>query len=133
VKSPGSSYFLDLTSGGGGINTAFRFNGGNLEIVAMGGGGATLTIPVTLTASGWDTFVIVRSGSSVIVYQNGTQIGTSTTALSFGGGTLWVGFGSATGQLFDVRIYTDNLSTEAIAYYWAELNDNDGAAILPLT
>jgi hypothetical protein len=122
-----SDYFFQLAAGGVGSLFRVRFypNGDGDGIEVAGN-------LIGLTRTVWDTFFIYRSGTTVRVMQNGVSIGTFTSATVYGGGALTLGFATGTGELFDIRAYGSGVGADELAYYWAELNNHDGAAILPL-
>lgn len=123
VKLPGTDYCFQLAAGGVGSLFRVRFTGGNIDVNGN-------TFAVTLGV--WDTFCIYRTGTTVTVLQNGASVGTFTSSTVYGGGALTIGFPSGTGEMFDIRTYTSGVDADELAYYWAELNDHDGDAVLPL-
>lgn len=91
-------------------------------------------ITVTTIASGWHHFFIVRTGSTVSVYQNGVLLaGTVTTATARGGTNFQINDQGGAMILDDIRVYNDDVITAAIAdYYYDDVTGNAGNLVLPL-
>jgi hypothetical protein len=91
-------------------------------------------ITVSTIASGWHHFFIVRTGSTVSVYQNGALLaGTVTTATARGGTNLQINDQGGAMILDDIRVYNDDVITAAIAdYYYDDVTGNAGNLVLPL-
>ncbi len=89
-------------------------------------------ITVATIASGWHGFWIVRTGSTVSVYQAGALVGTVTVATARGGTQFqWNPDGAA--MILDVlMVRNDDISAGAIAYHYDDVVNNTGKRLLPL-
>lgn len=76
----------------------------------------TITGSSTFNTSQWIHFALVRSGSTIRLYQNGQSIGTSTNSTNFSDGALAVGI-SLPDQVHSVNGYIDELRVTKIARY----------------
>jgi hypothetical protein len=90
------------------------------------------TVTITTIATGWHNFWLVRSGSTVSVYQNGSLIGTVTTATARGGTQMQINPDLLDVTIDDLRIYNATKSAADIAYYYADVVNNAGKIVLPL-
>lgn len=81
----------------------------------------------TFTASTWQHFALVRSGSTMTAYINGSSVGTSSTTPGSGATGLWIGSRSGgsislNGYIDDLRItkgyarYTSNFTAPTAAF-----------------
>lgn len=90
------------------------------------------SITVTAISAGFPIYHIVRSESVVNVYQNTILKATFTAALTLGGGAFTMGFGTGVGAIYDLRIQSYALSTDAINYYYNDVTTNAGKNTLPM-
>jgi hypothetical protein len=107
--------------------TAFSVSFDSVTQLNIGG----QTIAIASITSGWHHFALVRSGSTVTVYQNGASVGTVTLAGSIGGGAFTLNPDQAAMQLDDWRLQTSEVSAGAWAFYFADVNGNSGGKVLP--
>ena len=88
---------------------------------------------ISSIASGWHHFAIVRSGSTVSVYQNGVADAAYTVATARGGTTTSFNSGGSACQLYDIRVFNDAISAGAVDYYYDSVNTtNTGKKVLPI-
>lgn len=124
--------------------------GSNIVAIALGGSGiAALTISLTsatqlnvsgignvtingVSAGAWHHFAIVRSITTISVYQNGVLMGTLSSANSLGGGAMTFGRASGTSYMHDLRVYSSALSADEISYLYNDITSNAGAITLPM-
>jgi hypothetical protein len=100
-------------------NTVMDVNGSNVTVASI--------------ASGWHHFWVVRTGSTVTVYQNGASVGTVTETTARGGTNFQINDQGGAMILDDVRVYNDDVITAAIAdYYYDDVTGNAGNLVLPL-
>lgn len=94
----------------------------------------TGTLAISSIATGWHDFWLVRSGTTVTVYQNGVSAGTITISAGAVGGTSFdVNPDGFIMSLFDVRLYIALFSAATIAYYYSDVNTTlQGNKVLPL-
>ncbi len=92
------------------------------------------TVTVASVASGWHHFVIVRSATTITVYQNNVVKGTITNnpATSYGGGNFSMGASSAVIGIADFRMYTKALTAAQISYYYLDVTANSGNIVMPM-
>ena len=91
------------------------------------------TVTITaISADTWAYFSIVRTGSTISVYQNGALAGTISSATLLGGGAL--SFGRATGAsyMFDLRVFNVALSANNVLYWYNDIVTFAGARTLPM-
>ena len=125
IKSYSNGYILEITGDGGGSNLQVSASNTTLTL-----SGVTATIN-SVADSSWHSFVLVRSGSTVSVYQEGALVTTLSTAVTYGGGAFKVSFVADVGNIFDVRVYSDAKSAAAISYYYNDVVNNSGNGVLP--
>lgn len=89
------------------------------------------TLAVSTIATGWHHFALVRSGSTVTVYQNGASVGTVTLAGTIGGGAITWNPGLVAMQLDDWRLQTSGVSAGAWAFYYDNVVNHAGCKVLP--
>lgn len=92
------------------------------------------TITIDTIASGWHHFAIVRSGSEISVYQNGSLKGRITVTGSKGGSSFMINPGQMTLGIYDVVNQNTALTAAAaaIAYYYSNVVNENGNKVLPL-
>lgn len=81
---------------------------------------------------GWHHFAIVRSGSTVTVYHNGSVKGTVSVSGTKGGQAFVINNGPNTVDLYDIRIFTSALTQNNIQYYYGDIVNNSGNKVLPI-
>lgn len=111
---------------------SFYVQFGSATSLSINGAG---NITVATVASGWHDFWIVRSGSTVSVYQNGVLLaGTVTVATARGGTTFDINPAGAVMSLYDIRVYNAALGATEITYYYADTSSTAlaGNKVLPL-
>lgn len=152
-----STYSRAATSGYGNFTLAFgmfcdtSLPAGNIFELAAGGGNpnamsVSFTNSTTLSFSGlgtvtvsnvanatWSLFAIIRSGSTISVYQNGSLVGTITSATGVGGGNLTIGRPSGLLRLFDIRVYADAKTAANMAYWYTDIVSYGGGRTLPMS
>jgi hypothetical protein len=107
------------------LSIAFDSN----TILNIGGLG---TVTVSNIVAGWHHFAVVRSGSTISVYQNGVLLGgTVTDPLARGNATFGINLDGAAMQIYDMRVFTSALAAAAIAYYYGDVVNNAGGKVLP--
>lgn len=114
-----------------GSNSFYVQFGSNTSLSINGAGNVT----VATVASGWHDFWIVRSGSTVSVYQAGAVLGSTVTVATARGGTTFdINPDGAVMSLYDIRVYTTALTATEIAYYYADVSSATlaGNKVLPL-
>lgn len=114
-----------------GTNSFYVQFGSNTSLSINGAGNIT----VATVASGWHDFWIVRSGSTVSVYQAGAVLGSTVTVATARGGTTFdVNPDGAVMSLYDIRVYNTALAATEIAYYYADVSSATlaGNKVLPL-
>lgn len=89
------------------------------------------TFTVSTIAAGWHHFALVRSGSTVSIYQNGVLLGTVTVAGAVGGTSITWNPNLVSMQLDDWRIQTSSVSAAAWAFYYANVTLDGGSKVLP--
>jgi len=95
--------------------------------------GQTITTASVATTT-WRHYALVRSGSTITVYENGVSLGTVTLATARGGTQIIISGTAETGamEIYDLRVYNATLSAGAIDYLYDDTNDNSGTKVLPL-
>ena len=80
--------------------------------------------------SGWNSLVIVRDGSDILVYFNSKLAFTyaSGSVLDYGDQLRML---SATCSVFDLRVVPRAQSADDITYYYNNVIENQGDAVLP--
>jgi hypothetical protein len=127
VKTPTTaSRIVQVT----GTNSFYAQFASNTSLSINGAGSLTCSS----VGSGWHDFWIVRSGSTVTAYQNGTALsGSVTVATARGGTTFDINPDAAAMILYDIRAYNTVVSAAAIAYYYADVTATlYGNKVLPL-
>ena len=108
IQVTGTTFELDIQKGSLGVSQTLNWNG-----------------------EGWVILKVSRSGDNIIVSEDGEILNT----LSFGyddiAGTMNI-MVNQTGDLFDFRLYQKNISNDGFAYYYRNLNNDSGNALLPL-
>jgi hypothetical protein len=89
-------------------------------------------LTVATIASGWHNFWLVRSGSTVSLYQAGVLVITGTIATNRGGTQLQINPDGGAMILDDIRVYNTIKSAADIAYYYNDVINNAGKIVLPL-
>lgn len=91
---------------------------------------------VTVSSIGdslWHHFALIRSDSTVYVYQNKVLKGSVTVSGTKGGNMFVIGDDqSGAFDIYDLRIYNTNISTGAIEYVYDDIVNNSGTKVLPL-
>lgn len=112
-----NSFYVQFTA-----NTTLSINGaGNLTVSTI--------------ASGFHSFWIIRSGSTVSVYQNGTLNGSTVTVATARGGTTFdINPDGGAMILDDIRVYTTAPVAADITYYYSDVTSTTftGNKVLPL-
>lgn len=114
-----------------GSNNFYVQFGSNTSLSINGAGNIT----VATVASGWHDFWIVRSGSTVSVYQAGAVLGSTVTVATARGGTTFdINPDGAAMNLYDIRVYSSAKSATEIAYYYTDVSSATlvGNKVLPL-
>jgi hypothetical protein len=89
------------------------------EMALFTNNGFAITGSSAFTASQWTHFALVRSGSTITLYQGGQSVGTTTNSTHFSDGTLAVGISFADIN-HSVNGYIDELRiTKGVARYTA--------------
>ncbi len=78
-------------------------------------------VTVTTVVTGWHFFVISCTSGTISIYQNMTFLGDLVSPGVCGGSTLVLGGAVAPMYIFDLRIYEDDISTEALTYYYNDV------------
>jgi hypothetical protein len=107
--------------------TAFEVVLNSNTQLAIGG----QTIAINSVAAGWHHFALVRSGTTISVYQNGILLGTVTVAGAVGGTTATWNPDQAAMQLDDWRIQTSVVSAAAWAWYYDNVVNDAGSKVMP--
>ena len=80
----------------------------------------------------WMFIKVCRDGKEMTISKNGSILNTfSLTGMGTYGGTL-TGMGNGIGKLFDFRIYNKVISDSAFTYYYCDVTENKGKALLPI-
>jgi hypothetical protein len=104
----------------------------NLDFFTIAGANpmtCKFTNATTLSFSGLGT--VYRSGNTIYVYQNGVLKGTITSSTILGGGNLTLGNLSGGFKIFDFRVFSDNVSTDASTYYYNNVLNEHGDMVCP--
>lgn len=93
-----------------------------------GAGNVTLS-----TLSTWSHIAIVRSGSTVSVYQDKVLKGTVSVSGTKGGSRFyWNGQRDPGFYLYDGRVYNTVITTSALAFYYTDVITGNGLKTLPI-
>ena len=105
-----SSYRLNYTDGMDSYSTLINWNG-----------------------TAWTTIAIKRVNKDLFLYKDGVPVATTTLSYEVDiEGYFVVNPEAATQTLHDVRLYASGISADAIAYYYRNMTENYGNALLPL-
>lgn len=117
----------------GAVNSlTMRFNNATTLRVALAGGTVSL-ITVNTIAAGWHDFWVIRSGTTLLIYQNGALISSTTVTGTLQDCTnIRINDFGFTVNMYDLRLYTSVISAAAIAYYYDDVLNNAGKRLLPL-
>lgn len=122
----GYVFFWSIDSGSGNFYQYGLSNGGTAPIL-WNGTSAVITGSTNITSSQWQHHALVRSGSTITVYLNGTSIGSVTSAVDLGTtkplyiGTNSTGIQATNGYIDEFRVsktavYTANFTPSSTAF-----------------
>jgi len=111
-------------------NYRFSINASNQLCVTVGI--ATTSIFNTFATSTWHSIAIYRNGNNWTFYFNGTLFYTIPIPGADGDGDFILYYNAANApRLFDIRYLSGQISANAIAYYYRNITNNEGWALLP--
>jgi hypothetical protein len=90
------------------------------ELISSSAGVATITSSSTVTTGVWYHIAVVRSGSTITLYINGTSQGTSTSLASYSSANSFIRVGDERTLSYPLNGYVDDLRiTKGYARYTA--------------
>lgn len=125
VRSDPTTNVMSFSTGSGILSvnsgSTVRFNDGVL----------THTFNLTWDPSDWVLITLVRDGNMLSCYANKTLLGT-IVLINYAtyGGTLTCDGGS--GDLFDLRVLNTMITADTLRYYYDDIVNNFGNALLPI-
>ena len=115
----------------GTLEVTVQDNGGTHQLRIADGVNTPIEIDLTADGSEWFNIIIVRSGTSILVYEDNTLIHTATGWSVIDYGTLLSAITSSLVEFFDLRVLNVALSASDIDYYYDDVINNEGEATLP--
>ncbi len=106
-----SSYQTPLSKGYTGTNALLIQTGnGNGRLVIYANGGAVITETGTAVTGEWIHYALVRNGSTLTLYRNGTSSGSATVTTNFNNtSTLYIGSSVTTSPEYPINGYMSNV------------------------
>ena len=115
----------------GSLAVTIEDNGGTHQLKINDGVNTPIAVDLTADGSAWFNIIIVRSGTSILVYEDNTLIHTETGWSVVDYSTLISAISSSVVEFFDLRVLNLALSVDDIDYYYDDVINNGGETTLP--
>ncbi len=125
IRSDPTTNIMSFSTGGGVLSVDTG------PVVRFNDGANTHSFALTWDPSDWILITVVRDGNMLSFYANKTLLGTIVlTNYATYGGTLTCNSGS--GDFFDLRVLNAAIEAAALRYYYDDIVNNSGNALLPI-
>ena len=106
-------------------------NGGTHQLQISDGVNSTINVDLSADGSEWFNVIVVRSGTSILVYENNTLMHTEAGWSVIDYGTAISAISSSAVEVADLRVLNIGLSAADIGYYYDDVIDNAGNEVMP--
>lgn len=106
-------------------------NGGTYQLQISDGINSPILIDLSADGDSWFNIIIVRSGTSILVYEDSELVHTETGWVAVDYGDSIAAISSSLVKYFDLRVLNVALSASDIDYYYDDVINNEGEATLP--
>ena len=115
----------------GALSVAKVDNGGTHQLQISDGTNPTINVDLTADGSSWFEVIVVRSGTSILVYEGKTLIHTATGWSVIDYGTALAAISGFNVQVYDLRVLNLALVAADIVYYYDDVIEKSGSETQP--